>query len=217
MLAQSYSVVEPVDNALYCRKPMREISPVVGVPVDEYLKLVPQIKPLIMEIRRQKEAGGRLRPSTSLIDRSQMLTKESREKLPDKVAALVDENYAGRSEMCQQFADLLHRALTYLQFPSRAVGGTAIYYDVQGKEIFRWKHAWVRVGKEAVDGNVDCLVENPVVPKQVGIAPYWGPIAETPGDRRLREDHGAGLPEDVDVDGIWWPELKAWIDQELLR
>ena len=75
-----------------------------------------------------------------------MLTKEVREKLLDKVAALVDENYAGRSEMCQQFADLLNRALAYLHFPSRGVMGTAIYFDDKGKEIFRWQHAWVRVG-----------------------------------------------------------------------
>src|SRR5262245_5773832 len=100
---------------------MREISPAVGVSVDDYLKLVPEIKPLITEIRRQKQAGERLRPSAALIDRSGMLTAEARAKLLDKIAALVDENYAGRSEMCQQFADLLHRALTHLQFPSRGV------------------------------------------------------------------------------------------------
>ena len=58
---------------------MREISPAVGVSVEEYLKLVPEIRPIITEIRRQKEVGERLRPSTSLIDRSQMLTNESRE------------------------------------------------------------------------------------------------------------------------------------------
>ena len=102
---------------------MREVSPAVGVSVEEYLKLVPEIRPLIAEIRRQKEVGERLRPSASLIDRSQMLTEESRGKLLDKIAALVDENYAGRSEMCQQFADLLHRGLAYLKFPSRGVVG----------------------------------------------------------------------------------------------
>lgn len=196
---------------------MREISPAVGVSVEEYLKLVPEIRPIITEIRRQKEVGERLRPSTSLIDRSQMLTNESRGKLLDKIAALVDENYAGRSEMCQQFAELLHRALTYLKVPSRAVVGTAIYFDHQGNETFRWQHAWVRVGEEAIDGNVDCLSENPLVSKQVGASPYWGPIAAMPSDRRLRENHGAGLPGDVDVDGIWWPELTAWIDETLLR
>jgi hypothetical protein len=145
-----------------------------------------------------------------------MLTPECRRNLLDKIAALVDENYAGRSEMCQQFADLLHRALTHMQFPSRAIVGTAIYYDAKGKEVFRWIHAWVRVGDEAIDGNVDSVIENPLVPDQVRVAPYWGPITEVPAGRRLRGDHGSALPADLDVDGIWWPDLKAWINQEVL-
>jgi hypothetical protein len=145
-----------------------------------------------------------------------MLTAESRMKLLDRIAALVDENYAGRSEMCLQFADLLHRALTYMQFPSRGVVGSAIYYDDTGEEIFRWSHAWVRVGEEVIDGNVDSLVENPLVPKQVSVCPYWGPITEVPRERRLRENRGASVPPDVDVNGIWWPELRTWIDAELL-
>lgn len=183
---------------------------------DEYLNLAPEIRPLILEIRRQKQAGERLRPSSSLVDRSRMLTSEYRIKLLDKVAALVDENYAGRSEMCQQFADLLHRALTYMQFPSRGVMGIAIYYDAEGKEVFRWNHAWVRVGEEVIDGNVDSLAENPLVPHQIRVAPYWGPITEVPEGRRLRENHGVALPSDVDVDGTWWPELRAWINVEFL-
>jgi len=126
------------------------------------------------------------------------------------------ENYVGRSEMCQQFADLLNRALTYLQFPSRPVIGTAIYYAVNGNEIFRWTHAWVRVGNEAIDGNVDSLSENPCVPKEVSVAPYWGPIDQTPADRKLREKHGDLLPPDVDVEKLWWPDLRHWIDTNLL-
>ena len=197
---------------------MREISPAVGVSVDDYLKLMPDaMKRIVTEIRRQKQTGERLHPSGSLIDNSQMLTAETRRKLLDKIAALVDENYAGRSEMCQQFADLLHRALTHLQFPSRGVVGTAIYYDAKGKEIFRWKHAWVRIGDEVIDGNVDGLAENPAVPKEVRVSPYWGPIAAVPADRRLREESGARLPSDVDVDEIWWPELKAWLEGDFLR
>jgi hypothetical protein len=195
---------------------MREISPAVGMSVDEYINLAPEIRPLITEIRRQKEAGERLRPSSALVDRSRMLASESRVRLLDKIAALVDENYAGRSEMCQQFADLLNRGLMYMQFPSRAVMGTAIYYDAQGKEVFRWSHEWVRVGEEVIDGNVDSLIENPLVPKELLVAPYWGLITEVPEGRRLRENHGVALPSDVDVDGIWWPELKTWIDVELL-
>ena len=177
---------------------MREISPAVGMSVDEYLKLLPAIKPLVLAIRRQKETGERLRPSTSLVEHSQLLTREFREKLLDRVAALVDENYAGHSEMCQQFADLMHRALTHLQFPSRGVIGTAIYYDAQGNEIYRWQHAWVRVGQEAIDGNVDCLSDNPAVPAQVRVSPNWGPVTQIPRDRRLREHHGELLPVDAE-------------------
>jgi hypothetical protein len=184
--------------------------------VDDHLNLAPEIRPLIMEIRRQKEAGEGLRPSVALIDRSQMLTAESRMSLLDKIADLVDENYAGRSEMCQQFAELLHRALAYMHFPSRTVAGTAIYYNEKRDDVFRWNHAWVRVGDEVIDGNADVLAENPLVPEQVRARPYWGPITEVPEDRRLREDRGAAVPSDVDVDATWWPELRAWIDAELL-
>jgi hypothetical protein len=184
--------------------------------VEEYLRLAPEIRPIIEEIRRQKVAGERLRPSTSLIDRARILTAETRRKLLDKIAALVDENYAGRSEMCQQFAVLLHRALAHVRFPSRPVAGTSIYYNDKGNEVFRWNHTWVRVGEEVIDGNVDSLDENPLVPEQVQVPPFWGPITEVPKDRRLRENHGAAVPSDVDVDEIWWPELRAWIDGELL-
>ena len=198
---------------------MREISPAIGMSVDEWMDLAvpPEIKGLIEEIRRQKRQGERKHPSASLIDRSTLLTKGDRERLLDKIAALVDENYVGRSEMCLQFASLVDRALTHLSFPSRAVVGTAIYYDPNGRETFRWRHAWVRVGNEAIDGNVDCLSENPLVPKSVEVAPYWGPISEVPADRFLREHHGEAVPSDVDVDDPWWPELKAWIDVEMLK
>lgn len=103
-----------------------------------------------------------------------------------------------------------------MAFPSRGVVGTAIYYDENSDELFRWNHAWVRVGEEAIDGNVDSLDENPLVPKAVRVAPYWGPIIKVPKDRRLRKHHGVALPPDVDVEKIWWPELRAWINTEML-
>lgn len=56
------------------------------------MNLAPEIRPLIMEIRRQKESGLRLRPSARLLDRSRILTPESRIRLLDKIAELVDEN-----------------------------------------------------------------------------------------------------------------------------
>jgi hypothetical protein len=195
---------------------MREISPRTDISVDDYVGMLPaELRRGVEEIRRQKREGTRARPSGTLIDRSGIMTKPMRDKLLDAVAMLVDENYAGRAEMCLQFAGLLDRALSHLKFLSRPVVGTAIYFGAKGEEIWRWGHAWVRVGNEVIDGNVDCLAENPLVPKAVSVAPYWGPITDVPDDRRLREDHGTALPSDVDVDDIWWPELQDWIDREM--
>jgi len=174
------------------------------------------LRDLVSEIRRKKYAGNRIRPSTSLIDHSALLTKSHRDRLIDTVAVLVDENYVGRAEMCFQFADLLNRALIHLNLPSRPVLGTAFYYDPMGNEMFQWTHAWVRIGDEVIDGNVDSISENPLVPQSVSIAPYWGPIRETPRDRRLREYQGEGLPPDVDVENIWWPELRDFLDRQFI-
>ena len=194
---------------------MREISPAKNLRPDDFLGLAgPQERNLAAKIRRQKANGQRRQPSTGLIDQSVLLSVSTRQALLDAVAAKVDENLFGRAEMCMQFADLLQRALAYLGFPSRSVLGQAIYF-VDRREIFRWEHAWVRVGKEVIDGNVDSLHENPRVPDCVEISPYWGPIAETPRDRRLREEHGCNLPPDDDVSNIWWPELRVWVDKEL--
>ena len=158
---------------------MREISPAVGLSVDDYVKMIPaEMKRIVDEIRRQKRDDTRPKPSAILIDRSEIMTQPLRSKLLDAVATLVDENYAGRSEMCLQFAGLMHRAMEHLKFPTRPVVGTAIYYKANGEEIWRWQHAWVRIGSEVIDGNVDCLAENPLVPKAVSAAPYW--------DRSLR-------------------------------
>lgn len=170
---------------------------------------------IVAEVRRQKKSGERPLPSTTLVDKSKMLTTETRRALLDKVASLVDENLAGRSEMCMQFADLLHRALENLKLPSRSVPGTAIYLDSKGEVIFRWTHAWVRAGEEVIDGNVDSLPENPAAPRGVRIPPYWGPILEVPADRRLREGQQTHPPADGDVVNTWWPDLRAWLDTEL--
>jgi hypothetical protein len=192
---------------------LREISPDVNLSAEEYLETRPQIKEIVGRIRAEKYAGTRPKPSASLIDHSSILTQAQRLSLLDKVASLVDENLCGRSDMCKQFAALLSHALTHLGLAARPVPGTAIYYDNKGSEIFRWQHAWVRVGEEVIDGNVDCLSENPIVPSSVNIAPYWGPIKKTPADRKLREDHEAKLDPDNDVEDIWWPELLTLLDE----
>lgn len=196
----------------------REISPAVNATVDEYLKAIPSnVKMLIEEIRHQKAANTRLFPSASLTGVSSLLTQSQRLALLDAIAALVDENLSGRSDMCKQFADLLNRALTHLNFASRPAVGWGMYFSSIGEELFRWEHAWVRVEDEVIDGNTDCLFENPLFPKTITVAPYWGPLKEIPQGRRLREKHGAPLPADTDVSEIWWPDLKAWLDNEFLK
>jgi hypothetical protein len=196
---------------------MREISPAEDMSADDFLKLKSyEVQQLVGEIRGQKKKGTRPRPSVVLLDLSSLLTATQRHCILDAVASLADENLFGRSEMCVQFADLLQRALAHLNLPARSVVGEAIYYS-DGREIFRWDHAWVRVGAEVIDGNVDTLLENPEVPPAVNIAPYWGPITQTPADRRLRERRGWTLPPDKDVSEIWWPELRNWLDSEFKK
>lgn len=194
----------------------REISPALNATVEQYLRAVPsEVRAAIEEIRRQKVSGDRPYPSAVLLDSSSIFTSAHRGALLDRIAALVDENLSGRSDMCQQFADLLNRALVHLNFPSRPVAGWAMYFSPAGEELFRWRHAWVRVGDEVIDGNTDIVFENPLFPACVTAAPYWGPIKGLTG-RRLREDHGDSLPDDTDVVGTWWPDLRAWLDTDFL-
>lgn len=193
---------------------MREISPAVNLSADAYLRMLPaELQRTVHQIRSAKENGARPKPSANVIDHSSLLSARQRGAILDAVADLVDENLCGRSDMCTQFADLLSRSLSYLGLSARPVVGNAIYYDSKRVEIFRWRHAWVRVGKELVDGNVDSLAENPMVPSSVNVKPYWGPINETPSDRKLRPKEGVRIDPDTDVADVWWPDMRAWLDQ----
>jgi hypothetical protein len=118
---------------------------------------------------------------------------------------------AGEADACGR-----QRALAHLNFPTRAVVGTAIYFSIKGEELFRWQHGWVRVGDEVIDGNTDCLFENPIFPREIAAAPYWGNFKEIPG-RRLREDRNVRLLDDNDVSDIWWSDLKRWLDTDFLK
>ena len=188
---------------------MREITPAVNMSIDAVIKNSPEsVKKLVETIREAKKNGGRPLPSSKLIDESSILEKEIRLFLLDEVARLVDENLFGRSDMCIQFAMLMQKALTELDVDCRSVCGECMYY-LKGKEIYRWKHSWVRVGKEVIDGNVDILFENPMVPDSVQVKPYWGPVSMIPRDRRLRESRGELLPPDEDIENIWWPDLRT--------
>lgn len=193
---------------------MREISPAENVSVEDFFNMLSEEgKKVVENIRAQKKGGLRPKPSSTMIDDSNILNRESRTIIIDKVAELVDENLAGRSEMCIQFADLVQKALTHLQISSEAIIGDATYY-YEGKKVFNWQHAWVIVENEIVDCNVDSTYENPCVPAILKIKPYWGPITKTPKDRILRKNILYEFPFSEDVENIWWPELKEYLDNK---
>jgi hypothetical protein len=190
----------------------REISPAEGMSADKFLDLMGEpMRGVVSRIRAEKDDGTRPLPSKTLVDTSAMLTPGKRAALLDKVAEMVDQNLCGRSEMCLQFAGLLNLALLHLSFNSFAVTGTATYLNAKGKRVFQWEHAWVRTGKEIVDGNTDSVTENIMVPKTVNAVPYWGPYADVPG--RVFKQTGNVEP-DSDVRKVWWPELKDWLEKD---
>ncbi len=197
---------------------MREIHP-YDLDLEEVLRLEPKIRAMTLEIRRQKAAGERPKPSNAFLDKSTIMTNIERQKLIDKIAELVDENHTGRSDMCRQFADLLCRALKKIGHSARVVTGTVSYYDTKGNTIFKWQpdgHDWVLVGNELIDCNADCLSENPFVPKTLRLQAYWGPRTGVPSDRKFIENRGARTREsDSDVEKIWWPDLEEWLGKNL--
>jgi hypothetical protein len=105
----------------------------------------------------------------------------------------------------------MNLALRHLGFNSYAVTGTATYFSVKGKRIYSWHHGWVRVGKEIIDGNTDSITENIMVPQGIKADPYWGPIQNIP-TRRLDQD--GYVDNDPDVIGVWWPDLKEWLEKD---
>jgi len=194
---------------------LREVSPAENLtPSAYYGSLSPLGKMAVDRIRAQKRQGTRPRPSTTAILAGPPPSPDKRAELLDAIAALVDENLTGRSDMCLQFAELLARALRCRGHRARARGGWVNYPRGSGAE-FRWKHTWVEVDNiTLIDGNADSMAENPAVPADVRPAPYWGPIAEVPNDRSV--PFGEGIPPPtreaahVDVER-WWNRLEAWL------
>jgi hypothetical protein len=187
----------------------REISPALNASVDEYFsKMPPPIQGIISVIRAEKDNDARPLPSVRLVDRSALLTPAKRAALLDFVASLVDENLTGRSDMCLQYALLIHMALKHLGITNRAVRGEAIYYADNGEEVFRWQHGWVRAGSEVIDGNTDSITENIMVPQDIKVDPYWGPIKGIPGRKLVEID---SPDSDPDITNTWWRDLEAWL------
>jgi hypothetical protein len=91
--------------------------------------------------------------------------------------------------------------------------------DRGAAEPFTWDHAGVRTSVgDLVDGNVDSLIENPVVPTGVKPAPYWGPAESLPKDRRLFRDRLFGPEWDgIELDEREITAWKASLDKAILE
>jgi len=138
---------------------------------------------------------------------------EFRRALADKVAALVDENITGRSDMCMQYAALMALALEHLDVKATAMVGQATY---MGAKRFTWDHSWVETENgDIIDCNVDSVVENPAILNAWSVPAWWGAASSLPSDRKLqsRGSLTAQKLRDPDVEAVWWPDLRTWIDE----
>jgi hypothetical protein len=193
-----------------------EVSGFQGRSVEETLALAdPQTRHIAYTIRRQKSAGTRPMPSRHLVSSGSQPTQTTRERLLDKIASLVDENIFGRSEMCIQFAILLEHALTSMGMDASARVGSAEYLRADGT-WFKWpQHAWVQVGDEVVDGNIDSVVENPIPRIQRPPSTYWGPASGLPPDRKFPIDHVEAAIRDRESPEVryWCRQLTIWLTE----
>lgn len=196
----------------------REVSPVTGLTAARYYQtLSGGLRAVVDRIRTEKRAGARRRPSTHLITEGDAPGLDRRAALLDRVAALVDENLSGRSDMCVQAAELLARALQAMGQRAEARKGMAAYRG-RDDRWFEWQHAWVMIDDDVlVDGNCDSMVENPMVPEGIRPTAFWGPVEAIPQDRRfdLKQSRPLAPHEQKDEDvRMWWIDLNAWLKEE---
>lgn len=153
-------------------------SPFGVGPILQTLKLGPPQKDLnkiLAKIQSEKNTGTRPLPSTTLISVGTNPPIHQRIFIVDTCACLVDQNWAGRHEMCVYFAVLVRHALSKFGHKATVELGMASYIAEDGKS-FELNHAWVRTElDDIIDGNADSLVENPFVPEYIEPKPYWGP------------------------------------------
>lgn len=181
-----------------------------------------QVLSHLEKVQREKELGTRPKPSQRCIFGKSALPKAKRAELLDLVASLVDENWAGRSEMCIYFAVLLRDALRVIGISADAVWGEATYFHPDNPaHKFTWNHAWVLIWEEEiVDGNIDSIVENPALDSELEIQPYsfWGSVSQLPGDRTFVRK--GTISEEWEAQNMDRDTLYAWrnrLGQELRR
>lgn len=138
---------------------------------------------LLQKILSQKNQGTRPKPSDNFIHLSHTLTVEKRIKIINLAGKLCDEDFYGRTSLCQQFAILVKYMLQKEGIPSKIFTGEVKYFN-STKQFF-WKHFWVELNnnQEIIDCNVDSMVDNPKVPAYLEPKNFWGLKSSLPADR----------------------------------
>lgn len=170
---------------------------------------------LYQNILNQREMDTRPLPADRLITNGEFLDIQTRKVILDLCAALVDQNWCGRSEMCIYFSCLLRYALRLLGYKAEVHVGNATYLN--SKTSFTWEHSWVIFEKDLIDGNVDTMSENPYVPLGIDPSPYWGLIEQIPVDRQFHSKRMIMVSdemEQLDDQYITWKrKLKKYLKE----
>ena len=162
---------------------------------------------ILERIQDEKAKDIRPLPSATLISLGSSPSQEERVFLVDTCACLVDQNWAGRCEMCVHFAILIRHGLELLGYQANVEVGKARY--AMAGETFEWHHAWVCTEfGDIVDGNVDSMVENPYVPEVIKPRPYWGSSDSLPSDREFHKVRD--LPSSRDEIECDAREISGW-------
>jgi hypothetical protein len=118
---------------------------------------------------------------------------------------------------------LLRHGLNFLGIPAEVHIGKATYIDHNNPDNrFKWDHAWVVSEEQLIDGNIDSMIENPMVPDGIAPAPYWGPIENIPFDRELHSNRILNSSQDaVELDeqeiNIWKQRLEVALKNKFLQ
>lgn len=135
----------------------------------------------------KRVASEGVKPSQSLISYGDFPDQDYRRALLDACAETLEEIFNNRSDQCLYFAMLVQYGLMLKGIESEVYIGNASYEMKQRHcKSFSWDHAWVVIGDDVVDGNVDSCTLNSKIPSYVRPVPYWGPIDLLPTYRKLK-------------------------------
>lgn len=172
---------------------------------------------ILTKIQTEKQNGTRDLPSSTIISLGDVPTQTERVFLVDICARLVDQNWAGRSEMCIYFAVLIRHGLGFLGYRATVEVGKACYS--RANQNFEFDHAWVRTEcGDFVDGNIDSITENPFIPEGIEPKPYWGPCDDLPTDREFHKVRD--LPPERDEVELDVEEIRQWkidLEREIVK